>query len=97
MRWPWRQNPDGIDRSAFEALVKRVDGLELADAERHITVLSAIEKVLHGVEARLRMRERARASEGGDHDTGDEAIVQPGASSREVRSIATLKRRLRGF
>ena len=57
--WPFSQSHD----DGLEALRNRVEALERDNHERQLAILSASEKVLNQLRARVRMREKEISSE----------------------------------
>jgi len=80
--WPFTQSqPDEL-----EALRTRVEALERDNHERQLAILSASEKVLNQLRARVRQREK----------DVDERAEEEALPTRPT-SLAPLKRGMRGF
>lgn len=75
-------------------LETRVEKLELEQAERQLTVLKTVEKVLYQLRARTAKREKTAEDE-----QSEEIVEEPNsyAPSRQFVATAHLARRLRGF
>jgi len=82
--WPFSQSSP----AEFKALETRVAALERDNHERQLAILSASEKVLNQLRARVRQREKD--AEAIDEQADDEAVHQPSA-------LARMKRGMRGF
>jgi len=79
--WPFRRK---IPRG-FESLENRIATLELANAERQVTVLNTVEKVLAQLGARERARTR-RNDAAGDTEPNDLAAPHPSAPLPGIQS-----------